>query len=70
MGMLASSVRVAQKTCIFLMIAESETYEKFQPLEGRQKLFVWAVGLEYFSLQITEIFFVSLLLFLFPILSQ
>lgn len=32
------------------MIADTETYEKFHPLEDRQRLVVRIVGLEYFLL--------------------
>lgn len=47
MGVTALSVRITCKTCVFLLIADTETYEKFHSLEDRQRLVVQTVDLDY-----------------------
>lgn len=69
MGMFALSVRITRKTCVFLVIADTETYEKFHPLEDRQRSVVRTVDLGYFFLIIFIDCFASLLIF-FHIFSQ
>lgn len=65
--MFSLSVRITWKTCVFLTIADTETYE-ISSFEDRPGLVVQIVELEYFLLYFSLIIFFLLCSFLVPFL--